>query len=211
MTYDLIVEEVYVHDVYSHIADDFSRTRHSIWPRVQSFIDAIPMAQSCLEIGCGNGKNLLPLHARNISCIGIETCPEFIDICKNQGLTVFHADCCKLPFTDAVFDYAMSIAVFHHLSTKKRRESAIKEMIRILRPGGKGLISLWSVENQLHRNFTPGDNLVSWKYKDEEFHRYYHIYTRDMVQQFLLCVMDQLQSYEITNHCGNWYIAFTKF
>lgn len=211
MTNELIVEEVYVHDVYKHIAHDFSRTRHSVWPVVQLFIDSIPMSKSCLEIGCGNGKNMLPLNARDITCIGIETCLEFIDICKKQRLNVFYADCCKLPFTDGVFDYAMSIAVFHHLSTPERRESALKEMVRILRPGGKGLISLWSVENQVDKKFTPGDNLVSWNYKGEEFHRYYHIYTRDMVQQFLLCVMDNLQSYEITNHCGNWYILFTKF
>jgi len=205
-----IIEKVHVQDVYSEIARDFSRTRHTVWPRVQSFSDTIPMSKSCLEIGCGNGKNMIPIDARDITCIGVDTCHEFIDICKNQRLDVLYADCCKLPFTNGVFDYAMSIAVFHHLSTQYRRESALKEMVRILSPNGKGLISLWSVENQTDKTFTAGDNLVSWNYKGEEFHRYYHIYTRDMVQRFLLCVMDNLKYYEINNHCGNWYIAFTK-
>ena len=45
------------------------------------------------------------------------------------------------------FDYSMSIAVFHHLSDSDFK-IAISEMIRTLKPGGHGIITVWSVENQ---------------------------------------------------------------
>lgn len=38
------------------------------------------------------------------------------------------------------------IAVIHHLSTADRRLAAIKELIRIIKPGGRVLISVWALE-----------------------------------------------------------------
>ena len=44
--------------VYDQIADHFSSTRHSAWPRVKRFLDAIPVGSLVLDLGCGNGKYL---------------------------------------------------------------------------------------------------------------------------------------------------------
>ena len=49
---------------------------------------------------------------------------------------------------DASFDYAICIAVLHHLSTQERRVSALKEMQRILRPGGRALVTVWAKEQK---------------------------------------------------------------
>lgn len=47
-----------VHNVYDKIADHFSETRHSPWPKVQEFIDKLLPGSILLDIGCGNGKYL---------------------------------------------------------------------------------------------------------------------------------------------------------
>ena len=49
-------------------------------------------------------------------------------------------------FSSSTFDVAISIAVIHHLSTKERRINAVKEIVRIVKPGGLVLISVWAQE-----------------------------------------------------------------
>lgn len=52
----------------------------------------------------------------------------------------------KDPFRSEIFDFALSIAVLHHLRTPQRRTEAIKEMIRVMRVGATGLIFVWAFE-----------------------------------------------------------------
>lgn len=47
-----------VHKVYNEIANHFSETRHSPWPRVNEFIQQFEMGSVLVDIGCGNGKYL---------------------------------------------------------------------------------------------------------------------------------------------------------
>ncbi|XP_054422067.1 probable tRNA methyltransferase 9B isoform X2 [Pteronotus mesoamericanus] len=51
--------------------------------------------------------------------------------------------------------------VIHHFSTKQRRIRAIKEMARVLVPGGQLLIYVWAME-QKNRRFEKQDVLVPW-------------------------------------------------
>jgi ubiquinone/menaquinone biosynthesis C-methylase UbiE len=66
-------------------------------------------------------------------------------------------DCCHLPFTDNTFDYCMCVSVIHHLSTEERRSLCFREMVRVLKPGGHGLLNVWSQEFQEKRSFVSGD------------------------------------------------------
>ncbi|XP_054988100.1 probable tRNA methyltransferase 9B isoform X2 [Sorex araneus] len=51
--------------------------------------------------------------------------------------------------------------VIHHFSTKQRRIRAIKEMARVLVPGGRLMIYVWAME-QKNRHFEKQDVLVPW-------------------------------------------------
>ena len=42
--------------MYEEIAGHFSDTRHSPWPKVLDFVDAIPRGGLLIDVGCGNGK-----------------------------------------------------------------------------------------------------------------------------------------------------------
>merc|ERR1712029_1083057 len=52
------LEKAHVHQVYEEIADHFSHTRHSPWPRVLHYIDQLPPGGLLIDVGCGNGKYL---------------------------------------------------------------------------------------------------------------------------------------------------------
>ena len=105
----------------------------------------------------------------------------------------------------------MSIAVFHHLYTEKRRIIAINEMIRVLKQFGKGIISMWSFENQEKRKFSLGNNIVTWirKSDNKTFNRYYYIYNYDDIIQ-LFNQTENIKIDQIYNEYGNWVIEFTK-
>ena len=47
-------------------------------------------------------------------------------------------------------DAALSIAVIHHIATAERRVMALRELSRVLRVGGRVIISVWAME-QRHR------------------------------------------------------------
>lgn len=47
-----------VHKVYDDIANHFSETRHSPWPKVEQFVSNFLAGDTLIDIGCGNGKYL---------------------------------------------------------------------------------------------------------------------------------------------------------
>lgn len=55
-----------------------------------------------------------------------------------------------LPFRDESLDAVVSIAVVHHFATTDRRVCALRELARVLRIGGRIIISVWAME-QSHR------------------------------------------------------------
>lgn len=82
------------------------------------------------------------------------------------------ADNLHLPHPAASFDFALSIAVIHHLSTPERRIEAVKGMLELLRPpsggesGGRALIYVWALEQKdSRRGWDEGneqDVMVPW-------------------------------------------------
>jgi ubiquinone/menaquinone biosynthesis C-methylase UbiE len=99
-----------------------------------------------LEVGCGTGFLLLNLwqagfvreaHACDISPGMLEVCGENA---RRLGCDVElrAADAERLPFPDAGFDLVVGHAFLHHLP---QPGSALREMFRVLRPGGAVFIA----------------------------------------------------------------------
>jgi len=215
-------EAKYVHSFYRKNFDNFSDTRRNIWPCVQNYIDKQLPNQNIFEIGCGNGKNMLYAKNNGHRVTGIDLCPEFVEICKKTGLDNTHLDSClRQSFVDEQFDCVLSIAVFHHLSTKEHRTKALNNMINVIKTGGSGFLTLWAVEQpgNTKKKFNVGDNMVKWNrpYEDdnnvrqyEVFDRYYYVYTEEMFRDYLNEFNDRIEITKIFNEYGNWVCEFRK-
>ncbi|XP_075252750.1 tRNA (carboxymethyluridine(34)-5-O)-methyltransferase ALKBH8-like isoform X2 [Convolutriloba macropyga] len=142
------LEAKYVKEVYDQIAISFSGTRHSPWPKVKQFLDEIPSGSIVLDLGCGNGKYLYG-HSQLFK-VGLDNSSGLIDICSERGFQVMTTDCLNTPLRNNCCDYIISIAVIHHLSTLERRKEVISEFLRLLRPGGKALIYVWAMEQNMN-------------------------------------------------------------
>ena len=90
---------------------------------------------TALDIGCGSGRHLRVLTDFGCVPVGVDTSMELMG--KTPG--IYHGDMCDLPFDDARFDLALSYGVFYY-GTRKQHLQAVREMHRVLKPGGHGLV-----------------------------------------------------------------------
>ncbi|XP_007947071.1 probable tRNA methyltransferase 9B [Orycteropus afer afer] len=153
------LEKQHVHDVYESTAPYFSDLQSKAWPRVRQFLQEQKLGSLIADIGCGTGK-YLKVNSQ-VHTLGCDYCGPLVEIARNRGCEVMICDNLNLPFRDQGFDAIISIGVIHHFSTKQRRIRAIKEMARVLVPGGQLMIYVWAME-QKNRHFEKQDVLVPW-------------------------------------------------
>ena len=159
-------EEEYVHKVYNEIASHFSQTRYKPWPIVTKFLKDQPIGSIGIDVGCGNGKylNVNP----NIFIIGSDRSDGLIKCAHeiNYHYNVLVADGMCLHNRDKSFDFAISISVVHHWSTRERRVQAINHILNKVKSGGQILIYCWALEQSTsRRGYHEGmeqDILVPW-------------------------------------------------
>ncbi len=92
-----------------------------------------------LEVGCGNGvvsRYLADSYQANV--VGIDVDREQVELARKEagdvgGIRFLEADATSLPFVDASFDLVLSFGVLHHI---ENWQDALKEIKRVLRPGG---------------------------------------------------------------------------
>lgn len=201
-------EQETVCGVYNKIADRFNKTRGYGWSWIKEFMDTVPKGSTIYDIGCGSGRNMGYPY---MNFIGVDNCENLLTICANKGLNVVNSDMCKLPFDNESADVIMSVASFHHLSTTERRVAALKEFYRVLKPGGKILLSVWSKEQpkKTRRTFEKyGDTMVKWDQHGDIFERYYYIFQLEELERLFTSTNFSIKNYDWD--CGNEVFILTK-
>ncbi len=121
------------------------------------WITSMVPGKSVLEIGSGVGldsftmaKHGLEVTALDLTHVGVATAHARF---ARHGLSGRFAvsDACNLPVGDATFDYVYSFGVLHHTADT---EKSIREVFRVLKPGGQARIMLYnrhSLNELVHR------------------------------------------------------------
>ncbi|KAK1774333.1 S-adenosyl-L-methionine-dependent methyltransferase [Copromyces sp. CBS 386.78] len=85
---------------------------------------------------------------------------------------VLVADGLSLPFREGRADFAICIAVIHHMSTRTRRQEAIRQLLKCVRTGGQVMVYVWALEQgESRRGWDEGgeqDLLVPWVLKTQQ-------------------------------------------
>ncbi|XP_061439954.1 probable tRNA methyltransferase 9B isoform X2 [Rhineura floridana] len=153
------LEKQHVHNVYESTATYFNDLQGKAWPHVRQFLLDQKPGSLIADIGCGTGKYLgVNNQVYNLGC---DYCSSLVEIARNKGCEVMICDNLNLPFRGQCFNAIISVGVIHHFSTKQRRIKAIKEMARVLVPGGQMMIYVWAME-QKNRHFEKQDVFVPW-------------------------------------------------
>jgi ubiquinone/menaquinone biosynthesis C-methylase UbiE len=119
---------------------DWNRPLHGKRPFGRLFpYEHFGRGSKVLEIGCGLGtlamnwaRNGVDLTAVDLNATSIEQTRRRFDLMKLSG-QIEPMDARHLAFSDACFDYAYSWGVLHH---SPDLEQSLKEMMRVLKPGG---------------------------------------------------------------------------
>ncbi len=98
-----------------------------------------------LDIGCGTGELLARLAAKypDARLAGLDPVPEMLEVARGKlsprvDLRVGWAN--ELPWPDDSFDVVVSCNMFHYIT---HPVDAVHEMERVLRPGGRIVITDW--------------------------------------------------------------------
>lgn len=202
------LETTYVKEVYEEIAPHFSNTRSYKWSWVINFLDSLKIDSIVYDLGCGNGRNM---DHGSLKFIGIDNCESFVSICKNKNLSVINSNITKIPLNNNSADAIICIAVFHHLSSVENRVQSLLEMKRLVKPGGKILISTWSINQpqKTRRTFNNyGNNIVLWNSYGKVYERYYYIFKLDEIKELIKKVGLIIINYEYS--CGNEIFSLMK-
>jgi ubiquinone/menaquinone biosynthesis C-methylase UbiE len=92
-----------------------------------------------LDAGCGTGVMLtwLERYAGGGVVAGVDLSADALGFCRGRGLQgLARASVTALPFADSAFDLLTSFDVLVQLPGEGSDESAMREMFRVLRPGG---------------------------------------------------------------------------
>jgi ubiquinone/menaquinone biosynthesis C-methylase UbiE len=102
----------------------------------------VPPDATVLEIGCGIGRLLRPLAARFRRVIGFDVSPRMIEHSREYllglgNVETYANDGSTLPgIQDDSVDYCFSFICFQHIPRKELICSYLREVLRVLRPGG---------------------------------------------------------------------------
>ncbi len=102
-----------------------------------------------LDAGCGTGGNIswLARYARNGKVIGIDLAAEALTFCAvTQQGSLVRASTTALPFADSSFDLVTSFDVLVQLPGERADEQAMREIYRVLRPGGVAFVRVAAYE-----------------------------------------------------------------
>lgn len=91
-----------------------------------------------LDLGCGTGNFLETTKGMNALFVGVDFSAEMLKSARRKAKNLVMADLHHLPFKNNCIDGIVNLNVFYQLD---RPEIFIKEIHRILKPGGKVIIS----------------------------------------------------------------------
>jgi ubiquinone/menaquinone biosynthesis C-methylase UbiE len=88
-----------------------------------------------LEVAVGTGLNL-PFYPEDVTLTGIDLSERMLDLARRRGrpATLRQADAHALPFAEEAFD---TVVCTFGLCAIPDVETAVTEMVRVLRPGGR--------------------------------------------------------------------------
>jgi SAM-dependent methyltransferase len=123
-----------------YVDDKNLRARQRFWQSQDPYFDdvgwvldlaGLSPGMRVLDAGCGNGLYLRGLRDRGIAAVGCDLSTGMLRAAAHPAL--LNADVTALPLRDGAVDIALAVHMLYHVPS---REAAIRELRRVVAPGG---------------------------------------------------------------------------
>ena len=168
-------------EIFDQIATSWYNYRH--WSIFQTELETLARRWQkgrLLNVGCAHGPDFLPFKD-GFELSGVDFSAEMLKLAEKYVrkfgfiAELKEADVRKLPYPDGSFDWAISVATYHHLGGGEHLE-ALKELKRVLKPGGEAFVTVWN-KWQPRFWFKRKEVKVPWRQKDQTLYRRYYLFS----------------------------------
>ncbi len=147
MVRDLSLSGIDVFDRFAREYDQwFIENSFAYMSEVEAISRYIPANGTGVEVGAGTGRFSIPFGIKT----GIEPSEEMARLARSRGLFIIRALAEELPFADETIDYVLMVTVICFLTDLL---AAIKEIRRVLKPGGRLIIGFIDRESLLGKRY----------------------------------------------------------
>jgi len=169
-------------DVFDRIAPGWYGFRHRTIFRTE--LEALAkrwQSGRLLNIDCAHGPDFVSFKD-SFELYGIDLSIEMLKLAQkyarkfNFTVNLAQADARSLPYPDETFDRAIAVATYHHIKGRGEQLKALRELRRVLKPGGEAFLTVWN-RCQPRFWFKGKEVMVPWRTKDSTLYRYYYLFT----------------------------------
>ena len=122
---------------------------HEVWP--QNELEILPKVRGVLvDIGCGNGNIIHTAKELGWETWRIDPDPKAVEVAKSTGTKVFQSN---LPDTGLPSDYFDVVTLNHVIEHLHDPTASLKEIYRILKPGGMIWVATPNLKSEGLRRF----------------------------------------------------------
>jgi SAM-dependent methyltransferase len=134
---------------------EYERTARELEPVAEHVVAlaGIRRGERVLDLACGTGNAAIEAARAGARVAGLDAAPRLIEVAEARAAAAsleidFRVgDAQELPFEDGAFDCVLSVFGVIFVADPPR---AVAEIVRVLAPGGRALISAWRPEGPIN-------------------------------------------------------------
>jgi tRNA (uracil-5-)-methyltransferase TRM9 len=177
-------------EVFDQIAESWYRVRH--WPLLKEELEELATRWQrgrLLNVGCAHGPDFLAF-SQGFELWGVDSSTAMLEQALRYSakfklhVNLMAANALFLPFPNNTFNWAISVATYHHIKGREEREKAFVELHRVLKPQGEAFLTVWN-HGQPRFWFKSKERQVPWRLKEKTIYRYYHLFSYGELEKLL--------------------------
>jgi SAM-dependent methyltransferase len=132
---------------------------HRLVPLIEA--ETEPSRLRALDLGCAGGRNTVFLAEHGVDVVATDGSAAMVERTRQRlapilgpeaaEKRVIHTTMERMPWAaDGAFDLVVALGIYHNARSPEEWQAALAETARVLRPGGRALVSVFTPETDLH-------------------------------------------------------------
>ena len=132
---------------------------HRLVPLIEA--EADPSSLRALDVGCAGGRNTVFLAEQGVDVVATDGSAAMVERTRQRlaeilgpeaaAQRVIHTTMDRMPWAaDGAFDLVVALGIYHNARSAEEWHAALGETARVLKAGGRLLVSVFTPDTDLH-------------------------------------------------------------